>query len=98
VIPATTGKPLTYVYTTLLLNDVVEVHQSFAFHERESKASFAGVEFDIEANSVKWSLNFTSTRQHIFVVVDTATQHSTDDRALPPGRRRHADGTSSRCR
>jgi hypothetical protein len=63
VIPATAGKPLTYVYTTtlLLLDDVVELHQSFAFHERETNASFAGVEFDIEANSVKWSLNFTSS-------------------------------------
>jgi hypothetical protein len=60
VIPATAGNnQLTYVYTTLLLG-AVELHQSFAFHERETKASFAGVEFDIEANSVKWSLNFTS--------------------------------------
>jgi hypothetical protein len=59
--PDTTGnKPLTYVYTTKLLDDAIELHQSFAFHERESKASFAGVEFDIEANSIKWSLNLTA--------------------------------------
>jgi hypothetical protein len=77
VIPATGNKPLTYLYTTLLLDDVVELHQSFAFHERESKASFAGVEFDIEANSVKWSLNFTSSANTSSSPSSSSLPHST---------------------
>jgi hypothetical protein len=76
VIPATGDKPLTYVYTTLLLS-AVEVHQSFAFHERESKASFAGVEFDIEANSVKWSLNITSSANTSSPSSSSSLPHST---------------------
>jgi hypothetical protein len=51
--------PSTYIYS-VRLDDGTQLHQSFAFYKRETNSTFAGVDFAIPANSVKWSLNFTS--------------------------------------
>jgi hypothetical protein len=55
----------TYVYSASVGGDggngSTQFDQSFTFYERATTAAFAGVTFDIAANSVKWSLNFTTS-------------------------------------
>jgi hypothetical protein len=53
---------LTYVHSTSTSSSsTIELAQSSALYTRATSSSFAGVEFEVEAGSLKWSLNFTST-------------------------------------
>jgi hypothetical protein len=50
----------TYVYSASIGdNNATRFDQSFTFYDRDTNATFAGVDFAIPANSVKWSINFT---------------------------------------
>ena len=59
IVPEQGDAPSAYLYS-VRLGDGTQLHQSFAFHKRYTNSTFAGVDFAIPANSVKWSLNFTS--------------------------------------
>jgi hypothetical protein len=53
----------TVIYSTVLPDSTTTFEQSFAFHQNSSQSEFAQVGFQIGANTLKWSLNFTGGGQ-----------------------------------
>jgi hypothetical protein len=53
----------TVIYSTVLPDSTTTFEQSFAFHQNASESEFAQVGFQIGANTLKWSLNFTGGGQ-----------------------------------